>query len=154
MIDLAALPDFIRDDDPRFRDAYDQRYEGKTYRLYWSDYPVREESPAVYLLGADKTEGSRVRDETLERAVAEAWWIRTEYRIQNIGRDEVCFPPKTPLMTGAPTGFFAGNMMELAGDKNPLLPEQPQKPDAWTCPQCGQAGNTTKFCPECGAKRP
>ncbi len=26
--------------------------------------------------------------------------------------------------------------------------------DAWTCPGCGQTGNTGNFCPECGAARP
>ena len=150
MMDLASLPDFIRDGDPRFRDAYDQQYEGKTYRLYWSDYPRKEEAPAVYLLSAEKTEGSRVYDEALEKAIAEAWWMREEYRIQNIGRDEVFFPPKTPPVTGAPAGFFAGKMMELAGGRNPLLPDAPE---AWTCLSCGQAGNTTKFCPECGSKK-
>ena len=152
MIDLKALPALIRDGDPRFRDAYDQWYEGKTYRLYWSDYPRKEEAPAVYLLNAEKTEGSRVGDEVLATAVAEAWWIKAEYRIQSIGRDEVFFPPKVPPVTGAPSGFFAGNMMELSAGRNPLLPDPP--PETWTCPKCGQAGNTTKFCPECGAKRP
>ena len=28
------------------------------------------------------------------------------------------------------------------------------KGEAWTCPKCGEAGITSKFCPECGAKRP
>ncbi len=26
--------------------------------------------------------------------------------------------------------------------------------DGWTCPECGTAGNTGKFCNECGAKKP
>lgn len=26
--------------------------------------------------------------------------------------------------------------------------------DSWTCPTCGKAGITTKFCPECGTKKP
>ena len=25
---------------------------------------------------------------------------------------------------------------------------------AWTCPGCGQTGITSKFCPNCGAKKP
>lgn len=26
--------------------------------------------------------------------------------------------------------------------------------EEWTCPDCGQAGNTGNFCPTCGAQRP
>ena len=26
--------------------------------------------------------------------------------------------------------------------------------DSWVCPSCGKAGITTKFCPECGSKKP
>ena len=150
MQDLDSFPDLIRLAEGRYNDSYTHRYEGKTYRLFWSDYPKREEAPLVYLLSADKTEGSRVRDEALESAVAEDWWIKAEYRIQNIGRDEVYFPPKTPPATGVPSGLFAGAMMDLAGGKNPLLPEQP--PGSWTCPNCG-AVNRGKFCTECGGKR-
>ena len=153
MIELAALPELIRDDDPRFRDAYDQQYEGKTYRLYWSDYPRKEEAPAVYLLSADKTEGSRVHDETLATAVAEDWWREKDYRVLNIARDEVFFP-KAPPPVQIYSGFMGLKMMELAGDKNPLLPDPPSAPGAWTCPACGAKGNTGRFCPGCGAKRP
>ena len=31
---------------------------------------------------------------------------------------------------------------------------KPQKPQGWTCPQCGAQGQTGKFCTECGAKKP
>ena len=153
MQDLTSFPDRIRLDGGWYNDSYSHRYEGKTYRLFWSDYPRKEEAPLVYLLSADKGEGSRVWDEALEAAIVEDWWIKREIRIQNIGRDEVSVPPKTPLMTGVPSGLFAGKMTELAGGKNPLLPDAPE-PDTWTCPQCGQAGNTVKFCPDCGGKRP
>ena len=150
MQDLSAFPELIRLDEGRYTDSYTHRYEGKTYRLFWADYPKKEEAPLVYLLNADKSEGSRVRDEALESAVAGDWWEMRDYRIQNIGRDEACFPPKTPPMTGAPTGLFTGKMMDLAGGKNPLLPEQP--PGSWTCPKCG-AVNSGKFCTECGGKK-
>ena len=30
----------------------------------------------------------------------------------------------------------------------------PAAAGAWTCPECGHAGNTGKFCEECGAKQP
>ena len=153
MIDLAELPALIRDDDPRFTDAHDQRYEGKTYRLYWSDYPRKEEAPAVYLLSADKTSGSRVYDEALEAAVAEEWWQWAEYRIRNIGRDEVVFLSAAPPVTATPAGFMAKALWEQAGGKNPLLPDPPA-PETWTCPKCGNTNHGGKFCPECGAKRP
>lgn len=29
-----------------------------------------------------------------------------------------------------------------------------EESDVWDCPNCGAAGNTRKFCPECGAPRP
>ena len=153
MQDLKTLPERIRRDDPRFGDSCGHRYEGKNYELFWSDYPRKEEAPVVYLLNADKTEGSRVYDEELEKAVAEDWWIKAEVRIQNIGRDEVYFPHAVPPTPGVPSGLFAGAMMELSGGKNPLLPDAPE-PEVWTCPNCGQTGNTTKFCTECGTKRP
>ena len=35
-----------------------------------------------------------------------------------------------------------------------LAEELPAEAFAWDCPQCGTAGNTRKFCPECGAPRP
>ncbi len=35
-----------------------------------------------------------------------------------------------------------------------LAEELPAEAFAWDCPQCGTAGNTRNFCPECGAPRP
>ena len=32
--------------------------------------------------------------------------------------------------------------------------QQAQQAAGWTCPQCGQEGNTGKFCNNCGAKKP
>ena len=31
---------------------------------------------------------------------------------------------------------------------------RPAEPETWTCPKCGQTGNTGKFCGECGTPRP
>ncbi|MBQ6755731.1 MAG: SPFH domain-containing protein [Oscillospiraceae bacterium] len=42
-----------------------------------------------------------------------------------------------------------GNMMQ--GFQTPA--QQPAS-EGWTCPQCGKVGITSKFCPDCGAKKP
>lgn len=77
---------------------------------------------------------------------------------------------------GAATGFIGMNMAQGAGGVNAAnlfqLGQQPQyqqpapaaapaapapaAPAAagWTCPKCGAAGNTGKFCAECGEKKP
>ena len=39
------------------------------------------------------------------------------------------------------------------GGVAPAAPDAPAA-DAWTCPACGTAGITGKFCPECGGKKP
>ena len=31
---------------------------------------------------------------------------------------------------------------------------KPADPEEWTCPKCGQAGNKGKFCPGCGSPKP
>ncbi len=152
MQDLTSFPDLLWLDGGRYNDSYTHWYEGKTYRLFWADHPKKEEPPLVYLLSADRTEASRVYDEALEAAVAGDWWAEREYRIQNIGRDEVYFPPRTPPVTAAPSGLFAGGMMAQAGGGDPLLPQRPS--GTWTCPVCGHGGNTGSFCTECGGKRP
>lgn len=48
-----------------------------------------------------------------------------------------------------------GNMMsgmnpKAEPEKAPTVPA----PDGWTCPDCGKTGITSKFCPDCGAKKP
>ena len=32
--------------------------------------------------------------------------------------------------------------------------KRPQPQSGWTCPGCGRAGITSRFCPECGMKKP
>ena len=34
------------------------------------------------------------------------------------------------------------------------LPAEEPEPSTWDCPACGAAGNTGKFCEDCGAPRP
>ena len=36
----------------------------------------------------------------------------------------------------------------------PVLQEENEDGETWTCPLCGNNGNTGKFCPICGARRP
>ena len=43
---------------------------------------------------------------------------------------------------------YAGFVAHNAGNRTPSVPSAP-----WTCPN-GHSGLTSKFCPECGAKRP
>jgi membrane protease subunit (stomatin/prohibitin family) len=60
---------------------------------------------------------------------------------------------------GAMTGFMGLGFAQQAGGANPQQfydqGQQAPAPDAgWTCPACGHAGNTGKFCAECGAPKP
>ena len=52
-----------------------------------------------------------------------------------------------------------GNMMNSinpAGQSAATAQQDTPKPapDGWTCPECGKTDITSKFCPECGAKKP
>ena len=48
---------------------------------------------------------------------------------------------------------FAGMMQGFGGQ--PQTPPAPEtKPDGWTCEACGKTGITSRFCPDCGAKKP
>lgn len=66
---------------------------------------------------------------------------------------------------GAMMGFANMNAAQNAGGMNASqlysmgaqqAQQQPQQPaaGAWTCPSCGQQGNTGKFCSNCGTPRP
>lgn len=66
---------------------------------------------------------------------------------------------------GAMMGFANMNAAQSAGGMNASqlysmgaqqAQQQPQQPaaGAWTCPSCGQQGNTGKFCSNCGTPRP
>ncbi len=49
-----------------------------------------------------------------------------------------------PMMTGA------AQMGQAIGN----APAAPEAPTGWDCPACGQRNIQSKFCPECGAKKP
>lgn len=70
--------------------------------------------------------------------------------------------PSAPTPTVAPTAAPAGNdtwtcACGQAGITSKFCPEcgakKPEAPASWDC-ACGQTGITSKFCPECGAKKP
>lgn len=46
-------------------------------------------------------------------------------------------------------GAQATNLYGMAAEQTP-----PAQPSGWTCANCGHAGNTGKFCTECGAANP
>ena len=62
----------------------------------------------------------------------------------------------TPPMLGFDLGALAAqqqNGVSGMADGSYMTP-QPPKTASWTCPKCGAAGNTGRFCPECGSPRP
>ena len=66
-------------------------------------------------------------------------------------------PPDIPF--GGLTGLAAQQRKWASGmaDGSYMTPRPPEAApvlDPWTCPSCGAAGNTGRFCPECGGPRP
>ena len=67
-------------------------------------------------------------------------------------------------MAGQAGGFNAQNLFQMGQQpqyqqpvqQQPVQQAAPAAPAAggWTCPSCGNAGITGKFCPECGGKKP
>lgn len=51
---------------------------------------------------------------------------------------------------------FGGLSGKPASDPTPATPAAPATPapNTWTCPQCGEEGNTKKFCMNCGNPKP
>ncbi len=64
-----------------------------------------------------------------------------------------------PYVDGRPPFMGMGMGVPAAGTgRVPVKPKETAKaaeamPGTWTCPACGNAGNTGKFCPECGQAR-
>ena len=60
-------------------------------------------------------------------------------------------------MAQGATGMNLGSILQAAQANQQQQYAQAQAAAAaegWTCPACGKAGNTGKFCSECGAKKP
>ena len=55
-------------------------------------------------------------------------------------------------MTGGFAGTQAADLYKMGAAQAPAAPDQPAA-SGWTC-SCGHAGNTGKFCAECGKPRP
>lgn len=56
-------------------------------------------------------------------------------------------------MAGAAGGMNAQGLYGMAGQQAQSAPAV-EKPSGWTCPSCGEAGNTGKFCGNCGKPMP
>ena len=63
-------------------------------------------------------------------------------RLRNKGRE---------VIENAVTG---NNEEEQTEEEQPEEEVHEHAAQGWTCPECGHAGNTGKFCEECGAKKP
>ena len=56
-------------------------------------------------------------------------------------------------MAGQAGGMNAGNLFAMGQQQAAQQPAAPAAPAGWTC-ACGHAGNTGKFCAECGQPKP
>lgn len=63
--------------------------------------------------------------------------------------------PQQPVQQAPATPASSEQPAQAPADATVVMPVQPNADsDAWTCPLCGRAGNTAKFCPKCGCARP
>ena len=144
----------------------------------------RETEPAVYRISADKTVNARVEDASLREAVRKDYWKKIdaamahplpdgppielferslrEYAKNNPNPPEISFGGLADLAERQQKDF--SGMMDgpgmIAPQVRSALLESMEKGSAaegkapWTCPSCGKADNTGKFCPECGQAKP
>ena len=170
------FPDLILEGDPILGNSYRHHYGGAYYHLLFPDWPEgyrRDVQAAVYLEDKEKGEHRRVRSETLSEAVRRDYWRKIDYMsahpmtdgpsMERFERDlreyakEHPNPPNTPF--GGLTGLAEQQQKWASGmaDGSYMTPQPPKTApvlDHWTCPSCGKAGNTGRFCPECGGPRP
>ena len=156
MASAEALPTFLREGDPLLDHSCGHWYERVYYTLLWPNWPAgysRETAPAVYLPDKEKGAYRRITDEALCKAIETHFWME----IDEQNRRMVTQPGAMQIsgMMGDPGQNRMGSagMMD-GGYMTPRTPTADLPAEGWTCPLCGKAGNTSRFCPECGGKRP
>ena len=176
MASARDFPDVIREGDPLLDNSYRHYYGGAYYHLLFPDWPEgyrRDVQAAVYLEDKEKGEHRRELNETLSEAVRRDYWKEIDYMnthpmtdgpsMERFERDLREYAKNNPTLPNIP---FVGlkdltaqqqNWASGTVDGSYMTPQPPKAApvlDPWTCPNCGAAGNTGKFCPECGGPRP
>ena len=175
MATVRDFPDLVREGDPLLDNSYRHYYAGSYYHLLFPDWPEgyrRDVQAAVYLEDQEKGEHRRVGSETLSEAVRRDYWRGIDYvnahpmtdgpSMERFERDLKAYAKEhpTPTMLGFDLSALAAQQQNRAsgmagGDfHTPQPPKAAPAPEAWTCPKCSAAGNTGRFCPECGSPRP
>lgn len=179
MASAGDFPDLIREGDPLPGHSYEHHYEGAVYRLLFPDWPKgydRDTEPAVYRISADGAVSTRVEDKALLEAVRKDYWKKIDEMnarplpdgpfMERFERDLREYAKNDPTLPDIPfgglkhtSGMVDGPGMIAPQFRSALL-ESMEKGSAaeekapWTCPACGKAGNTGRFCPECGQAKP
>ena len=176
MSDPKDFPDLIPEGDPRMGNSYRHYYGGSYYHLLFPDWPEgyrRDVQAAVYLEDKEKGEHRRVPSETLSEAIRKDYWRMIDYMsahpmtdgpsMERFERDLKAYAEKNPSLPNIPFGgltTLAEQQQRWASgmaDGSYMTPQPPKAAailDPWTCPGCGKAGNTGRFCPECGQPKP
>ena len=113
-----------------------------------------------------------MRNETLSEAIRKDCWREIDWAnahpmtdgpsMERFERDLKAYAKEhpTPSILGFDLGVLAAQQQKgVSGmaDGSYMTPQPPKAApvlDPWTCPKCGAAGNTGRFCPGCGAKKP
>ena len=175
MASAKDFPDLIREGDPLLGNSYRHYYGGSYYHLLFPDWPEgyrRDVQAAVYLEDRERGEHRRVRNETLSEAIRKDYWRKIDWAnahpmtdgpsMERFERDLKAYAKEhpTPPMLGFDLGALAAqqqNGVSGMADGSYMTPQPPKAAPIlapWTCPKCGAAGNTGRFCPECGSPRP
>ncbi len=175
MASVKDFPDLIREGDPLLGHSYRHHYGGAYYHLLFPDWPEgyrRDVQAAVYLEDKERGEHRRVRNETLSEAVRRDYWREIDWanahpmtdgpsmeRFERDLKEYAKEHPNPPMLGFDLTNLAAQQQNRASGmaDGSCMTPRPPKAAairDPWTCPKCASAGNTGRFCPECGGPRP